>query len=218
MRNQENDSDIDHLKERVAGLENTINSLTEQVGEINSIVRQLATLHEQEKANEKRKHLVRRQLWEKARKGILRLSFLLYLFAILVSILMIIKPGSKIFFYKQAIEREKIEQITEIIYRYPLETNKPMVKIGGILLFEDGTILQRIEPSKKIENLKTGYVLDGSVPEGSSVLFTSIDHSDPRQNEKSYWLYYPLVIVSRSLGISYLAVLLLGLGIFFSII
>ena len=90
--------------------------MSSQISQINSQL-------ELDLAAEKREEEIIKLRRAEIRQKSLRFVAFLYLAAILFSVLMIAKPGASIFYYKETIEREKIELPESGIYRYPLETN-----------------------------------------------------------------------------------------------
>lgn len=199
------------LDERIAGLENSLDSLTQLLGDLSSQINQLNAHFEQDLAAERRIEEAKTLRRAEMRDRGLRFVALLYLAAMLFSLLMIVKPGAKLFYFKSAIESEKIELSDDAVYRYPLDSGGMFWPLDKVMIFENSQPLERVG---KVNNVKAGqgrFTLSDPDQGTYYVHFSSTDETDPRQNGYEYQVYYPLAFVSRSMGIFYLSVFSLGI-------
>jgi glucan phosphoethanolaminetransferase (alkaline phosphatase superfamily) len=142
-------------------------------------------------------------------KKIIRSVFvLLYIGAVIISCVILVKPQASIFYLKYTIESQLITQDAETVYHYKLAVNPTLIRPPGILLLEDG---QRLALAGKEIVIGYGggtYTLNIERQGSVDIYFTASDNSDPRLNGKTYRLYIPMSFISRPLGVISLAILL----------
>jgi glucan phosphoethanolaminetransferase (alkaline phosphatase superfamily) len=199
------------LDERLTSLENSLDALTQLMGNLSSQINLLNTCIELDLAAGKREEETKKLRRAEMRARGLRFAFLLFLAAMMLSILIIVKPGAKIFYSKQIVDKEKIELYDGQVYRYPLEISERVSPLDGILLEEDDQLLERSSRSRVTRLDKGAYDLGDLGKEDLYVYFSSTAGEDPRINESSYTLYYPVIFFSRQMGTLYLVMLMLGL-------
>ena len=145
-------------------------------------------------------------------KSIIRSIFtLLYLAAIAVCLLMVIKPGTSLFFIKRVINNKALITDAGFAYRYRLEVNPHIFRTQGILVFEDGHALTRSEDNIVVEAGKSTYSISETSSGTGYLYLSSSDNSSPITNQRQYTLYIPMSFISRPLGGIYLIILLPGL-------
>ncbi|MGB3702130.1 MAG: hypothetical protein WA997_12750, partial [Anaerolineales bacterium] len=75
-------------------------------------------------------------------KNFIRITFLITFFlAIVISGLLIIKPGASIFHIKRRLSPENFKPYKGHAYHLPLTLNSLIFPPGGVLLFEDTALL-----------------------------------------------------------------------------
>jgi glucan phosphoethanolaminetransferase (alkaline phosphatase superfamily) len=148
-------------------------------------------------------------------KSVTRSIFtLLYILVIIISLLMVIKPGASIFYVKKSIDSQLLKPDTGFAYRYKLEVNPLLFRSEGLLVYEDGRPLIPSEDSTVVNTGKGAYSLS-EISRGAGYLyFSSSDNSDPITTGRKYTLYLPVSFVSRSMGLIYLIILLSGFILF----
>jgi glucan phosphoethanolaminetransferase (alkaline phosphatase superfamily) len=146
---------------------------------------------------------------------LLRIVILLVLLGVaLISILLVIKPGASIFHFKQNVNLEDIELHDGFAYRYAINLNPLIFPSEGGLLFEDGQLLKRTYTAEVVD-MGTGSYSLADHEDGSYFLhFSASDNSNPLTNEKAYTLYFKVAFLTRTMGLTVLGILTLGLGWF----
>jgi arylsulfatase A-like enzyme len=126
---------------------------------------------------------------------------------VLFSLVVIIKPGASIFYYKFSLPAAGMAPDEGFAYRYPLNFNRIIFQPRGALLFEAGQQLPISPPTVVVETGQGAYAI--SLPEqGMGYLyFSALDNSDPRSNGRLYRLYMPVRPFSRRMGLIYLSLL-----------
>jgi glucan phosphoethanolaminetransferase (alkaline phosphatase superfamily) len=148
-------------------------------------------------------------------KSIIRRGLvLLYLGAMVLSVLIAIKPGAAIFYYKKRIDNQAIKRFEGFAYSYYLKINPATFRTPGILLYEDGHLLSRSDKYIVGNNGKSTYFLNEPAQGEVDITFSSSDNSSPITNGRKYSLYIPLNFISHSNGIVYLVILAFGLAWF----
>ncbi|MCJ7537843.1 MAG: hypothetical protein MUO57_20140, partial [Anaerolineales bacterium] len=85
-------------------------------------------------------------------KKFFRITFLITFFlAIVVSVLLIIKPGASIFHIKRRLSPENFKPFKGHAYHLPLTLNPWIFPPGGVLLFEDTVLLNRTNRADVIQ-------------------------------------------------------------------
>jgi hypothetical protein len=136
---------------------------------------------------------------------------LLYIGAVVLFILLVIKPGASIIFNKKTINRYSIIPDTEIAFLYKPQVNPLFFRNQNILLFENKQPLSIAEENSVIAE-GNGAFSSSEPPKGPVyIYFSSSDNTNPSTNNRPYTLYLPLKFISRSLGMLYLGLLLPGL-------
>jgi hypothetical protein len=142
---------------------------------------------------------------------IYRILTLIYIGAMVISVIIMIKPGASIFYFKKTINLQSIKPDSGFAYRYPLNFNPLTFRTPDILLYEDGHQLNKSE-SRIVVEVGTGtYALSEPSSEAAKIYFSSSDNSDPKTNGKKYTLFIPLNSISHTRGIWYLEILSPGL-------
>jgi arylsulfatase A-like enzyme len=147
-------------------------------------------------------------------KKILRIILLPGLSIVAIfSILLVIKPGASIFHLKKGIQNEGVRIHDGYAFRYPVNLNTLVIPLENVLLYENGTPLDRTYTREVVEMGKGKYSLVEQ--DGKSFLnFSASDNSNPLTNDNQYTLYYKPLFLSRGLGLSSLGLLVLGMGWF----
>ena len=140
-----------------------------------------------------------------------RMLALLYIGAVVVCVLFIIKPGSSVFYHKIALDNQLVIPDAGQAFRYDLKVNPLIFRTRGILVYEDGNQLSHTDGNIVVGEGNNTYSL--SEPSNGSVYiyFAASDNSDPITNGRRYSLYIPLNFITRPMGIIYLVILLPGL-------
>jgi len=149
-------------------------------------------------------------------KTIARLVFvLIYILAVITSILIVIKPGAAFFYYKTTLQMDRCRLEDGFAYRCPVNLSPIIFPPSRVLLFENG---QQLYADTRHQ---VGEVGDGcfaaKVTEGGDyvIYFAPIGNSNPLTGAKSYRAYFAYAFLSRTMGILYLSFLLPGLLGFF---
>ncbi len=139
---------------------------------------------------------------------------LVYIALVLLSILLILKPGSSIFFYKYSIKRDRIDHDSGYSYRYLINASPLIFSYEGILLYEDGKPLEHTLSTQVVDKGGGNFSLSDPSSGKFYLYFSTTDNSDPRSGNKQFKIFYPVVFLSLASGINYLTVLLLGIAWF----
>lgn len=142
------------------------------------------------------------------------IAVMIYLIAILACIVIVIKPGASIFYFKQTINNLDLVPDAGFSYRYDLNISPGLFRAQRLLLFEDGRLLSHTISKDVVGIGKGSYTLSDSSNKPAYIYFASTDNSDPISNGRNYRLLIPLSFISRPLGIFYLIMLGAGLGWF----
>lgn len=147
-------------------------------------------------------------------KVLFRVLLLLALTVVAIfAILLVLKPGASIFHLKQSIQNEGVRLHTGHAFRSPVNLNTLLFPLQNVLLYENGSPLDRTYTREVIEVGEGKYALIEQ--DGRSYLnFSASDNSNPLTNERQYTLYYKPIFLSRGLGLSLLGLLTLGLAWF----
>lgn len=148
-------------------------------------------------------------------KKFFRITFLITFFlAIVVSGLLIIKPGASIFHIKRRLSPENFKPFKGHAYHLPLTLNPLIFPPEGVLLFEDTTILNRTNPSQVNLGGLGKYSITGQENDRLNLVFSATDNSDPTANGRQYTLYLKVRFFSRKTGLSILLMSFIGLALF----
>ena len=128
---------------------------------------------------------------------------------VIVSLLMVIKPGASIFYYKSTIQNELLKYDKRNAYTYSMSVNTLFDPARGILLYEDGQPLKLSASEIGVIRSDGRYYLSTQEDGKYSLIFSPFDNSDPRTNGRKYIIYQQLVFVSREMGIRYLLFLII---------
>ena len=146
------------------------------------------------------------------KKSITHVIFaLLYLGAMAVCLLFIIKPGASIFYFKTTLDSQAVIPDAGHAFRYDLDISPLIFRIADILVYEDGHQLNSTGGNIVVQEGMNAYAISKSSTGATHIYFASSDNSNPITNERSYTLYIPLNFITRSMGILYLVILLPGL-------
>jgi len=143
-----------------------------------------------------------------------RMLALLYIGAVVVCVLFIIKPGASVFYYKKTIDNLAVQPDAGQAFRYDLKITPLIFRTRGILLYEDGHELYRTGGNIVADSGKNAFSFSETSRGSIHIYFASSDNSDPITNGRRYSLYIPLNFISRPMGIIYLVILLPGLAWF----
>ncbi len=148
-------------------------------------------------------------------KKFIRITFLITFFlAIVVSVLLIIKPGASIFHLKRRLSPENFEPYKGHAYHLPLTLNPLIFPSEGLLLFEDNVLLNRTNTAHVIQKGLGSYSITDQEDNRSNLIFSSNDNSNPSTNGRQYTLYLHVHFFSRTTGISILLISIFGLVLF----
>ncbi len=136
---------------------------------------------------------------------------LLYLGAMAVCLLFVIKPGASIFYFKTSIDSQAVIPDAGHAFRYDLDISPFIFRTADILVYEDGHQLNSTDGNIVVEEGMNAYAISRSSTGTTHIYFASSDNSSPITNDRSYTLYIPLIFITRSMGILYLVILLPGL-------
>jgi glucan phosphoethanolaminetransferase (alkaline phosphatase superfamily) len=139
---------------------------------------------------------------------------LVFLGIAVFSILLVIKPGASIFHFKQNVNLEEVKAHDGQAYRYPINLNPLIFPAGGGLLYEDGRLLERTYTAEVVEKGSGKYSLVDQEDGSYFLNFSASDNSPPLTNGKDYTLYVKVVFLSRTMGITMLGIMILGLAWF----
>ena len=148
-------------------------------------------------------------------KRLIRITFLIiYFLAIIVSVLLIIKPGASIFHIKRRLPPENFEPYKDLAYRQPLTLNPLIFPSEELLLFEDNVLLNRTHTADVIQNGLGRYSITDQENGRSNLIFSSKDNSNPSTNGREYTLYMHVRFFSRRIGISIFLISIFGMVLF----
>ena len=148
------------------------------------------------------------------KKLLLSVILLVFLIIAIFSILLVIKPGASLFHFRQSLQTEEARLYDGNALRYPVNLNTWVFPLGGILLYENGSPLDRTYTREVVEVGKGKYSL---IDQDDGLLylnFSASDNSNPLTNGKKYTLYYKAIFLSRGMGLSLLGIITLGLAWF----
>jgi len=148
-------------------------------------------------------------------KKFFRITFLITFFlAIVISGLLIIKPGASIFHIKRRLSPENFKPYKGHAYHLPLTLNSLIFPPGGVLLFEDTALLNRTNRADVIQKGLGRYSIADLENNRSNLIFSAIDNSNPTTNERQYTLSLHMHFFSRTTGASILLISIFGLAWF----
>jgi glucan phosphoethanolaminetransferase (alkaline phosphatase superfamily) len=142
------------------------------------------------------------------------LIMLLVLLLALFSLLLIIKPGASIFHIKQSLVSGEIEPYEGQAFYTNLSLETRYFIPEGLLLFEDDQQLKRTFTADVVERGLGSYSLIEQDNGSYRLIFAPNNNSNPATNGNRYTLLLRTRILNRSLGISILGILLLGISSF----
>jgi hypothetical protein len=137
-----------------------------------------------------------------------------YFGLVLFSLFIVIKPGASIFYYQKTIPAERIVSDEGYAYRYQLDVDLSILSARGVLLAENGQPLSNGSPDLLVAEGQGLFFLTDPAAGGFYLYFAPSDNSDPRTNGFIYTLFFPVFFFSRSMGLVYLASLVLLFGSF----
>jgi glucan phosphoethanolaminetransferase (alkaline phosphatase superfamily) len=139
---------------------------------------------------------------------------LLYFGAVVVCILIGIKPGASVFYYKMTLDNQSVIPDAGRAFRYDLKLSPFIFRTRGILVYEEGKQLNQTDGYIVANVGSNSYSLSESTNGSVHIYFAASDNSDPITNGRKYSLYLPLNFISRPMGMVYLVILLPGLAWF----
>ena len=111
-------------------------------------------------------------------KRFIRITFLITFFlAIVVSVLLIIKPGASIFHIKRRLPPENFKPHKGHAYHLPLTLNPLIFPSEGLLLFEDNVLLNRTNTAHVIQKGLGSYSITDQEDDRSNLIFSSNDNT-----------------------------------------
>jgi arylsulfatase A-like enzyme len=132
----------------------------------------------------------------------------LYLGAVVISFLILVKPGAAIFFIKRDVDRRAIVKDTDFAYRYRLDVNPYIIRVSGIQVYENGQLLALTSSNIVANSGNSTYAISAESNGLVYIYFSASDNSSPITNGRSYTLYLPLTIISRATGLACLILLI----------
>lgn len=142
---------------------------------------------------------------------------LLYLGVVIISVLILIKPGAAIFFIKLNMDPQAMVKDAGLAYRYRLDVNPHLIRTAGIQVYENGQLTTLASSNIVADSGNGSYAISASSQGITYIYFSASDNSSPITNARVYSLYLPLTFISRTFGMLYLILLLplfMRLGIF----
>jgi hypothetical protein len=139
---------------------------------------------------------------------------LLYIGVMIVCIPIVIKPGASIFYFKKTMDNRVIKPEQGFACIYDLKVDPFIFRTQGILLFENGHLLDRADTNAAVGTGNGTYSLGKPYRGAVAIYFASSDGSNPIENGREYTLYIPLNLISRLNGIVILVILASGLAWF----
>ena len=136
---------------------------------------------------------------------------LAYAAALLLSLLIVLKPGAAIFHFKLSLAPANFQRDIGCAYRYKVNLPAALFLAEKALLFEDGQLLSRAAEPDVIATGNGLYAIEKAENSGFFLYLAPTGNSDPGLNGSTYRLFSPLSILSRSWGIVYFSILLFGL-------
>ena len=134
------------------------------------------------------------------------------------SLVLAIKPGASIFYYKVRLDPILIKQDAGFSYRYPIKGNIYFFPPKKIIFKENDLFLKEDTSAAVTEEGKGLFWITIPSENVYYLYFAANDNSDPRTNGYSYTVFLPVIFFSRSMGLVYLALLSLIAFRFFIII
>jgi Sulfatase len=147
-------------------------------------------------------------------RAIRRLLPLVYSVLAIISVLLVFKPGSSIFFYKSTMKGEQISHDSGYSYRYLVNASPLIFSFDGILVYEDDRPLERSSSTMVVDKGGGNFSLSDPSSKKFFVYFSTSDNSDPRTGNRNYKIYYPVVFLSHEIGIISLEILSFGIAWF----
>ncbi|MGA9397019.1 MAG: hypothetical protein WBV22_02060, partial [Anaerolineaceae bacterium] len=148
-------------------------------------------------------------------KRVLQIALgLVYLVAVFISLIVLIKPGASIFYKKYRIEPQSLSQDGNA-YDYQYEINYHFFNPNSILILEDQNILGFASPDYTKTSGSGTFALKNFGGNHITVLFAPTDFSDPVTNGHTYSIYIRPYIISSQMGRIAFLLLMLGLIAFF---
>ncbi len=143
-----------------------------------------------------------------------RAGLLLAILWLALSILLLLKPGASIFYFRKPILPHQMRPDVYRFYTIEIPNKSKLFSTKNILITEEGHFLHLRDTAGPIQPEETGVYLTAATPKSILVYFSPTDGSDPHTSDKLYVVYLPLTLLSRPLGGVYLLALLSGLGCF----
>jgi len=135
---------------------------------------------------------------------------IIYLAAICVSLLVLIKSGASFFYLKSAINPQALSQVGAA-YDYPFKINTSFYDPKSVIVLEDQKMLEDSWPVQVTSKGNGVYAL-GDVGAGQvNVLLSPTGLSDPATAGHTYQVYIRPYFISSNLGGIYFLVLIVGL-------
>jgi hypothetical protein len=128
-----------------------------------------------------------------------------YIALMLFGLALTIKPGASIFYLKIGIDPSLIKGDTGFAYRYPIRANPLLFPSERAVFKEDDQALKKVAPNLLINEGRGLFYITDPGTKSYFLYFAPTDNSDPRENGKSYTLYLPIIFLSRSFGLAFLA-------------
>ena len=138
----------------------------------------------------------------------------LYIALVLFSIILSIKPGSSIFYYKIKLDPNLIRPDIGFAYRYPIKADSFLFPPDRAILMEDNQALKKDSPTRLTDEGNGLFSIPDPSPKTYYLYFAPTDNSDPSTNGKTYTVFLPVILFSRAKGLLYLSMLSLLLAWF----
>ena len=156
------------------------------------------------------------RLWEKALKIFFRIiPGLFYLVALFIALIILIKPGAAIFYWKTDFQNEQITR-SENAFEYRLPINLRILDPSTLLVLEDQKVMEFSTVDSIIDGEKGGYAVKEISGDTITILYSPSNGIDFENNTQAYQAYIRPYLVSSNTGGRFFLGLIVGLFLFIS--